>query len=126
MENASNFGGDFVGDSSSGSGESGGEANDFSRKLSDSHFRQISVLRTMNLSDTKSQQNNKEPKQYQINEIASLSGVADEKEVQRYLFILEGQKMVAPFPAGDFTSKTWHITKLGVRALRTIQSTTTS
>ena len=61
--------------------------------------------------------------QYHINEISELSGVNDEKEVQRYLFILEGQKLVAPYPAGDFTSRTWHITKRGMKAMKTITST---
>jgi len=87
------------------------------RKLSCSHNNQISVLRTLSYKGF----THTPPRQFQINEIAELSGVCDEKEVQRYLFILEGQKLVAPFPEGDFTSKVWHITKVGQRALRTIQ-----
>ncbi|MFM1847710.1 MAG: hypothetical protein RL417_1184, partial [Pseudomonadota bacterium] len=31
-----------------------------------------------------------------------------------------GQKLVTPLPPGDFTSKTWQITKDGLRALSTI------
>ena len=91
----------------------------YSRSLSDTYVNQISVLKTL----SNEQLINKNPRQFQINEIAELSGVKDEKEVQRYLFILEGQKLVAPYPAGDFTSRTWHITKRGIRAVRTINST---
>ncbi len=65
-----------------------------------------------------------EPRRLQINEIAELSGLRDEKETQRFLFILEGQKLVSPFPEGDFTSKTWQITNQGVQTLRHISSTT--
>ena len=86
--------------------------------ISDSHLQQISVLKAMRTQapvDT-------EPKLLQIEEIAQAAGLNDEREIQRYLFILEGQKLVAPHPAGDFTSRTWQITKTGIRALRTIES----
>jgi len=63
-----------------------------------------------------------EPRRLQINEIAEISGLRDEKETQRFLFILEGQKLVSPFPEGDFTSKTWQITNQGVQTLRQISS----
>ena len=63
-----------------------------------------------------------EPRRLQINEIAELSGLRDEKETQRFLFILEGQKLVSPFPEGDFTSRTWQITTQGVQTLRQISS----
>ncbi len=63
-----------------------------------------------------------EPRRLQINEIAELSGLRDEKETQRFLFILEGQKLVSPFPEGDFTSKTWQITNQGVQTLRQIST----
>ena len=63
-----------------------------------------------------------EPRRLQINEIAELSGLRDEKETQRFLFILEGQKLVTPFPEGDFTSKVWQITNQGVQTLRQISS----
>lgn len=87
-----------------------------SRKLTNSHHNQINVLRSM----FRTEETTREPKQFQIEEISALSGLQDEKEVQRYLFILEGQKLVSPYPEGDFTSKTWKITKTGVKALRTI------
>jgi hypothetical protein len=63
-----------------------------------------------------------EPRRLQINEIAELSGLRDEKETQRFLFILEGQKLVSPFPEGDFTSKTWQITNQGVQTLKQIST----
>ena len=58
----------------------------------------------------------------QIEEISELSGLKDEKETQRFLFILEGQKLVSPFPVGDFTSKTWQITTQGIQTLKHIAS----
>lgn len=88
------------------------------KKLSSSHDHQISILRSLSQKGFCAST----PKQFQINEIAQLSGLGDEKEVQRYLFILEGQKLVAPCPEGDFTSKVWHITKTGAKALKTIKS----
>lgn len=60
-----------------------------------------------------------------ITELVSLSGLPDEKEVQRYLYILEGQKLVSPFPEGDFTSKNWKVTKEGLRAWRLISRSMT-
>lgn len=86
------------------------------KNVSESYRNQINVLNVLSKSNIVPA----EPKQFQINEIAELSGLRDEKEIQRYLFILEGQKLVAPYPAGDFTSKTWHITKDGIRAVKTI------
>ncbi len=102
--------------------------------LTDSHRHQIAVLRAMSLSlnanlspvsvsKVITPTPETEPKRYQIHEIAEMSGLRDEKETQRYLFILEGQKLVSPCPAGDFTSKTWHITKHGIKAIKTIQKT---
>jgi hypothetical protein len=63
-----------------------------------------------------------EPRRLQIDEIAEISGLRDEKETQRFLFILEGQKLVSPFPEGDFTSKTWQITNQGVQTLKQISA----
>jgi hypothetical protein len=67
-----------------------------------------------------------EPRRLDINEIAERSGLRDEKETQRFLFILEGQKLVTPFPEGDFTSKIWQITNQGVQTLRHISSAMTN
>lgn len=99
------------------SGNTDSNENTFkTRKLTDSHFNQINVLRSLSCDDS----SNIEPKQFQIDEISEKSGLKDEKEVQRYLFILEGQKLVSPHPEGDFTSKTWKITRTGLKALKTI------
>jgi len=86
------------------------------KRLSPSSMSQIQILNALvsNASATP------EPRRLQINEIAELSGLRDEKETQRFLFILEGQKLVTPLPPGDFTSKTWQITKDGIRALNMI------
>lgn len=56
-------------------------------------------------------------KPLKINEIAELSGIKDEKETTRYLFILEGQRMVSPHPEGDLTSRNWNITTVGLRTV---------
>lgn len=90
------------------------------KSVSEAFAHQISVLKALSKHTIVSS----EPRQLQIDEIAALSGVKDEKEIQRYLFILEGQKLVAPFPAGDFTSKTWHITRDGMRAVKKVSSAT--
>ena len=58
-----------------------------------------------------------EARQYHIQELASVLG-SDEREVQRSLYILEGHKFVSPYPAGDFTSKTWTVTEGGINAVR--------
>jgi len=100
------------------SSDSSSKSKNSKKKITDVHLQQIRVLRTL----SSSQATTIEPRRLQINEISQLAGLQDEKEVQRYLFILEGQKLVSPFPEGDFTSKTWFITRNGVRALKTIQS----
>ena len=89
------------------------------KKINDAYVNQINVLRILSQNGIV----DSEPRPFQINEIANLCGLNDERETQRYLFILEGQKLVAPFPAGDFTSRSWHITKHGLKTLRTISQT---
>ena len=84
------------------------------KNIGESHVHQINVLKALSGTEAK------EPKQLTINEIAHMSGLKDEKETQRYLFILEGQKLVCPFPEGDFTSRTLTITKYGMKAVRVI------
>lgn len=90
------------------------------KRLSPSSMSQIQILNALVSNGSATP----EPRRLQINEIAELSGLRDEKETQRFLFILEGQKLVSPFPEGDFTSKTWQITSQGVQTLRHISSTT--
>ena len=48
-----------------------------------------------------------------LGKLASSSDCLDEKELMRALFILEGHKLVAPNPAGDFTSRYWGLTVQG-------------
>ncbi len=90
-----------------------------SKKLTDSHMKQIYVLRALS-KDVDG--NSKKSKQYKIEEINTNSGLNDEKETQRYLFILEGQKLVSPYPEGDFTSKVWYITKRGLEAVKLVSN----
>ena len=90
--------------------------------ISDSYLHQISVLKTLSV-DTPPVTTHA-LRQLQISEIAERSGLKDEKEVLRYLYILEGQKLVSPHPQGDFTSRMWCITTDGVRALKTISQST--
>ena len=95
-----------------------GESSNGAKGLSESHRNQIQVLRL--LSGTNGRQSSQ---QYEITDIARMSGVKDEKEVQRYLLILEGQKLVSPFPEGDFTSRRWQITSQGMQAMKKIART---
>jgi len=85
-----------------------------SRTLTDAHRKQIEILQIMADHISQSQ-----PKHFEINELSDLTTFKDEKEVLRYLLILEGQKLVSPHPHGDFTSSQWLITKEGARAVRT-------
>jgi hypothetical protein len=87
------------------------------KRLSPSSVSQIQILHALASSPESS-----EPRRLEITEIAQRSGLVDEKETQRFLFILEGQKLVTPFPEGDFTSKFWQITTQGVQTLRQISS----
>ena len=77
--------------------------------------QQIELLKCMSHADE--QQSNPMERQYLISDLARVVG-SDEKEVQRSLYILEGHKFVTPFPEGDFTSKSWKITEIGVKALQ--------
>jgi hypothetical protein len=79
----------------------------------------VSVLKSMCSEGTSA-------RQLMISEIRDRSGINDEKEVQRHLYILEGQKLVTPMPPGDFTSKHWQITRDGVRALKLINNSAVS
>jgi len=88
--------------------------------LSDSSVQQINILKVLSRQSATTASGG----QYHINEIASRSGLNDERETQRCLYILEGQKLVTPLPPGDFTSKTWQITQDGLRALSTIARST--
>ncbi|NDC39174.1 MAG: hypothetical protein EBZ48_14195 [Proteobacteria bacterium] len=89
------------------------------KKLSDTYKHQINILKALTAA-----RGNNETRPVQIDEIALSSGLKDERETQRFLYILEGQKLVAPFPAGDFTSRHWVITQDGVKALRSLATPT--
>jgi hypothetical protein len=91
------------------------------KRLSPSSVSQIQILHAL-----ASSTDAPEPRRLEITEIAQRSGLVDEKETQRFLFILEGQKLVTPFPEGDFTSKIWQITSQGVQTLRQISSAMTN
>lgn len=87
------------------------------RPMNDAFYHQINVLKALSPHRATAT----EPKALPIDEICELSGVRDEKEIQRYLFILEGQKLVSPQPEGDFTSKMWIITRDGQRVVKRAQ-----
>ena len=91
------------------------------RNVADSHVHQINVLKVMSNGAALDAGNAKE---FQLNDISARCGLKDEKETQRYLYILEGQKLVTPLPEGDFTSRTWRLTRHGVKAVRMIQKET--
>jgi len=88
------------------------------RHLNESYIHQIHVLKAIcgaAITGGKS-------KPFDISEVAEMSGLKDDKETLRYLYILEGHKLVTPFPIGDFTSKTWQVTEEGVKAWKQISS----
>ncbi len=87
------------------------------RYVSDSHKNQIVILRALCVHE----HTIPKPRSLEISEIAEACGLNDEREIQRYLYILEGHKLVSPQPPGDFTSKIWGITDEGVRAFRSLQ-----
>ncbi len=91
--------------------------NSSNKRISDSHKNQIKMLRALSANVVTAP-----AKALQITEIAQAIGINDEREIQRNLFILEGQKLVSPLPAGDFTSRTWSITNEGLRAVKVIEN----
>lgn len=58
----------------------------------------------------------------EISDIAHVTGIRNNEEVQRALYILEGRSLVAPEPAGDLTSSQWQITEVGQRAIDVMES----
>lgn len=51
--------------------------------------------------------------QFTIDEITEATPIGDDREVLRALYSLEGQKLVTPYPPGDFTSNNWCLTETG-------------
>ena len=72
---------------------------------------EVSVLK--NLAPTSSQENIT----LEVTDIVTKSGIKDSDEVLRALYTLEGKSLVQPYPAGDFTSNSWKITDVGIKAL---------
>lgn len=56
----------------------------------------------------------------EIADLAHVTGIRNNEEVQRALYILEGKSLVSPEPAGDLTSSQWQITDVGQRAVDVI------
>lgn len=50
---------------------------------------------------------------FSVAELAEGTPIKDKDEALRSLYILEGQKLVTPFPPGDFTSNNWCLTEMG-------------
>ncbi len=82
--------------------------------LSDSDIAQLQVLKAL----YEANPSGNAGKCLDVDDIAVKSGVTDDKEALRCLYILEGQRLVSPTPAGDLTSREWHITLLGIRAVQ--------
>ena len=89
------------------------------KNINEPYLNQISVLKTL-ADEGGFDVEGSLIKHWQIFDLVERSGIKDEKEMLRLLYILEGQKLVCPVPPGDFTSKIWAITKDGVRALKSI------
>ena len=51
--------------------------------------------------------------QYTVADMVEGTDIGTADEVLRALYIMEGQKMVTPFPIGDFTSSHWCLTDGG-------------
>ena len=98
------------------------EQNGSQKSMAVTAVKQIAVLKSLSHSDRAGvvPQSSDSPKHFEISEIAQMSGIKDERETQRYLYILEGQKLVSPYPPKDFTSTRWHITKEGMHAVKLI------
>ncbi len=98
-------------------GESNKSTQNQPSQVDDYIINQITVLRAL----SQNKATTKEPKMFEMEEIIQATGMNDEREIQRYLFILEGQKLVTPLPEGDLTSKNWQITSHGLKTLKSIQ-----
>lgn len=113
------------------------------RQLSESYINQINVLRAMctgsagktgdsssagvtssggSSSGDSTSHSTPRVRTLDVDQVAELSGLGDDKEALRFLYILEGHKLVSPFPKGDFTSKTWQITEEGLKVWASISS----
>lgn len=87
--------------------------SDFKKKYAPVYKNLYRILKTM----SQPSESGEIPRRFTVTEISVLSSLQDEKETLRHLFILEGQKLVSPYPKTDLTSKQWNITSAGFEAL---------
>jgi hypothetical protein len=100
------------------------------RQLSESYINQINVLKAMCTGGRGGETSGAQDptagvpcaRTLDVEQVAELSGLGDEKEALRFLYILEGHKLVSPFPKGDFTSKTWQVTDEGLKVWASISA----
>lgn len=79
---------------------------------------QIAILEVLAARTSISKETKTEPQSaIDIKEIAKEVGLKEINEVQRYLYIMEGQQLASPVPQGDLTSDVWCITARGYTAL---------
>jgi hypothetical protein len=92
------------------------------RKLNDTARFQIAMLEALSSTCSKHMLQGRSDSAFtpvEINELISLTGSShDEKEIQRFLYVLEGQKLVCPVPEGDLTSRHWRLTSEGLDTLK--------
>ncbi len=50
---------------------------------------------------------------FRLSEVGAISGINDQRELTRYLYRLEGHKLVSADPPGNFTSENWYVTDEG-------------
>lgn len=55
----------------------------------------------------------KDRRLFKLNEVGAISGISDQRELIRYLYRLEGHKLVSADPPGNFTSENWFVTEDG-------------
>lgn len=60
-------------------------------------------------------------KTIEVSQISTNIGVKDKDEVVRALYTLEGKSLARPYPNGDFTSNQWHITDVGLEAMKLLK-----
>ena len=87
------------------------------RALTELQLRQIGVLQALTGGDPHARGASR-PRE--IQELLDFTGLTDEREIQRVLYILEGLKLVTPCPPGDFTARSWQITTEGLLKLKKI------
>lgn len=87
----------------------------------DYNRRQLEIIQFMHKTAVTSEMQPEEAT-YTVKEIASGSRLSDPEEVLRTLYIMEGQRMVSPYPEGDFTASHWNLTSYGIDIAEKINS----